>query len=76
MDGLTFHDLRGTAVTRLALSGCEVPEIAAITGHKLSHVGTILDAHYLSRDSALGVSAIQKLEAHENRTKIEVVREI
>jgi len=47
-----------------------VPEIAAITGHKLSHVAAILDSHYLSRDSALGVSAIQKLEAHEARTKI------
>src|SRR5215831_4071604 len=32
---LTFNDLRGTAVTRLALVGCEVPEIAAITGHSL-----------------------------------------
>jgi integrase len=31
--GLHFHDLRGTAVTRLALSGCTVPQIAAITGH-------------------------------------------
>lgn len=70
VDGLTFHDLRGTAVTRLAVAGCEVPEIAAITGHKLSHVAAILDSHYLSRDSALGVSAIQKLEAHEARTKI------
>ena len=28
---LHFHDLRGTAVTRLALSGCTVPEIASIT---------------------------------------------
>jgi integrase len=29
-EDLHFHDLRGTAVTRLALSGCTVPEIAAI----------------------------------------------
>jgi integrase len=35
LDGadLHFHDLRGTAVTRLALSGCTTPQIAAITGH-------------------------------------------
>jgi len=70
VEGLTFHDLRGTAVTRLAIAGCEVPEIAAITGHKLSKVAAILDSHYLSRDSALGASAIRKLEAHEIRTKI------
>ena len=31
--GVTFHDLRGTAVTRLALAGCTEAEIATITGH-------------------------------------------
>jgi len=70
VEGLTFHDLRGTAVTRLAVAGCEVPQIAAITGHKLSKVSAILDAHYLGRDPALAEEAIRKLEAHENRTKI------
>jgi integrase len=33
IDGVSFGDLRGTAVTRLALAGCTVPEICAITGH-------------------------------------------
>ena len=31
--GVTFHDLRGTAVTRLALVGCTEAQIATITGH-------------------------------------------
>ena len=31
-DGVTFHDLRGTAVTRLAVAECTEPEIATITG--------------------------------------------
>jgi len=35
---LHFHDLRGTAVTRLALSNCSVPEIASITGHSMKTV--------------------------------------
>jgi len=69
VEGVTFHDLRGTAVTRLAVAGCSVPEIASITGHSLKQVTAILDAHYLSRDSRLGVSAIRKLEEHEKRTK-------
>jgi integrase len=43
VSGVTFHDLRGTAVTRLALAGATVPEIAAITSHSLKEVGTILD---------------------------------
>jgi integrase len=60
--GLTFHDLRGTAVTRLATTGCTRPEIASLTGHSLHDVNAILDAHYLHRDPALAESAITKLE--------------
>jgi integrase len=60
--GVTFHDLRGTAVTRLALVGATEAEIASITGHALRDVRAILDAHYLHRDPALAESAIRKLE--------------
>src|SRR5215813_12815394 len=60
--GVTFHDLRGTAVTRLALVESTEPEIATITGHSLRDVRSILDANYLHRDPALGESAIRKLE--------------
>lgn len=60
--GVTFNDLRGTAVTRLALVGATEAEIATITGHSLRGVRAILDTHYLSRDPKLGDSAIIKLE--------------
>jgi integrase len=60
--GVTFNDLRGTAVTRLALVGCTEAEIAAITGHSLRDVRSILDAHYLHRDPELARKAIHKLE--------------
>lgn len=60
--GVTFNDLRGTAVTRLALVECTEAEIATITGHSLRDVRSILDAHYLHRDPALAESAIRKLE--------------
>ena len=52
--GLTFHDSRGTAVTRLASAGATVPEIATFTGHSLKDVQAILDAHYMHRDPANG----------------------
>jgi integrase len=64
--GVTFHDLRGTAVTRLALAECTEAQIATITGHSLRDVCAILDSHYLNRDPALAESAIRKLE---KRTK-------
>ncbi|UQD70724.1 tyrosine-type recombinase/integrase [Bradyrhizobium japonicum] len=64
---LTFHDLRGTAVVRLAIAGASVPQIAAVTGHSLKDVEAILDAHYLGRDIQLAEAAVLKLEA---RTKL------
>jgi integrase len=60
--GLTFNDLRGTAVTRLALVECSEAQIATITGHSLRDVRSILDAHYLHRDIELARNAITKLE--------------
>ncbi len=69
--GLTFHDLRGTAVTRLAIAGCTEAEIAAITGHSLKDVRSILDAHYLHRDPALAESAMAKLGLHKAGTNLE-----
>ncbi len=68
--GLTFHDLRGSAVSRLAGVGATVPEIATLTGHSLRDVQEILDVHYLSRDVSLAESAITKLEGRKaaNRT--------
>jgi integrase len=69
IEGLTFHDLRGTAVTRLAAAGCTVPEIATITGHSLKTVEAMLDRHYLSRDVGMAESAIAKLEKHQAGTR-------
>ena len=60
--GVTFNDLRGSAVTRLALVGSTEAEIATITGHSLRDVRSILDANYLHRDPVLGENAIRKLE--------------
>jgi len=60
--GVTFNDLRGTAVTRLALVGGTEAEIAAITGHSLRDVRSILDARYLHRVPELVRAAIHKPE--------------
>ena len=59
--GLTFHDLRGTAVVTLARAGCNEVEIYSITGHKPSDVQAILTAHYLPRDAEVASNAIAKL---------------
>lgn len=64
------HDLRGTAVGRLAIAGASVPQIAAVIGHSLKDVEAILDAHYLGRDIQLAEAAVLKLEA---RTKLQTM---
>lgn len=63
----TFHDIRGTAVTRLAEVGCSNPEIATITGHSLKDVETILE-HYMARTKKMANSAIRKINEHEHGT--------
>ncbi|MGB8447357.1 MAG: tyrosine-type recombinase/integrase, partial [Pseudolabrys sp.] len=65
--GLTFHDLRGTAVVTLARAGCTEVEIYSITGHKPGDVQNILTAHYLPRDAEVADNAIAKLNRYKAR---------
>jgi integrase len=58
---LHFHDLRGTAVTRLSEAECTPQQIARFTGHALRDVGAILD-RYLARTDTLALTALAKLE--------------
>ncbi|WP_371813569.1 tyrosine-type recombinase/integrase [Ensifer sp. ENS07] len=62
VSGLTFHDLRGTAVTRLALAGCSIAEIGAVTGHSPKDIDAILHVHYLGGQRELAQQAIAKWE--------------
>lgn len=72
---LTFHDLRGSAITRLAEAGCTEAEIASITGHSPATVSAMLDRHYLSRTDAISDSAGRKLEAAEARRSSQTGRQ-
>lgn len=67
--GLTFHDLRGSAVTRLAIEGATPQEIASVTGHSISDVCDLLDRHYLGDRALLAENAIRKLETGTKSVK-------
>jgi integrase len=69
VQGLTFHDLRGTAVVTLARAGCNEVEIYSITGHKPGDVRAILTAHYLPRDAEVAGNAIAKLDQYRGDQK-------
>lgn len=58
LEALWFMHLRHTAVTRLAEAGCELPMIAAVTGHSLGSVHQIVD-RYLIRTGRLARAAFQ-----------------
>lgn len=66
--GLHFHDLRGTAVTRLSEAGSTPQEIARFTGHGLRDVAAILD-RYLARTDKLASLALEKLERARKRAR-------
>lgn len=67
MANKTFAAARHTCVTWLAEAGCEIPQIAAITGHSIASVTQIIE-HYLARTSHLADAAIAALERRLRNT--------
>lgn len=68
VEGVRFQDLRRTAIVRLAEAGCTVPEIAAISGHRIDDCQRILEV-YLPHTRRLAESALAKLVRNETGTR-------
>ena len=63
----TRHDMRRTAVVRLAEAGCSNELIRQITGHSEKDIRTLIN-HYLGKQPTLALQAIELLEtADANR---------
>lgn len=58
---LRVHDLRGTSVLRMGESGATIPEIIAITGHRIDDATRILES-YLPRSMPQAKAAVAMLE--------------
>jgi integrase len=57
---LIFRNLRHTAITRLAEVGCELPQIASVTGHSLRQCADIIDRYNVrTRRMAEGAFALR-----------------
>lgn len=61
LDGLHFHDLRGTTCTMLADAGCTPSEIAAVLGWTIKTVNEMLD-RYQAMTAMQSNSAVAKLD--------------
>jgi integrase len=66
-----FADLRDTAVTWLHRAGCDIAEIASVTGHSEKTVYTILK-HYLVIDETTNDRAMAKLGAWLDKEGVRV----
>ncbi|MCP2680365.1 tyrosine-type recombinase/integrase [Maricaulaceae bacterium NA33B04] len=67
IDGKHFHDLRGTAATKLCLAGLTDTEIAAIIGWQPTRVAEIR-ARYVNRDMIIQ-GVIDRIKDNEDRTR-------
>lgn len=60
-EDLTFHDIRGTTVSRLYEAGCTDAEVASITGHAIGESSKLGD--YAKRSRILAINAFRKWSA-------------
>ncbi|MDP3853653.1 tyrosine-type recombinase/integrase [Phenylobacterium sp.] len=67
IEGLRWHDLRGTAATNFILAGLTLDEVAMILGWKLDRVKEIA-ARYVSGE-AMGMAMIRRLKRNERRDR-------
>lgn len=66
IEGLRFHDLRGTAATNFILAGLRLDEVALIMGWKLERVKEIA-ARYVSGE-AMGLAMVKRLGRNAPKT--------
>ena len=62
IEGVTFHDLRGTFITAARRDGSTVEQIATISGHTISEVSSVLEKHYLADDQQVSDAVILRME--------------
>jgi len=60
-DNFQFRDFRRTSIVLMAMAGCTVPEITAISGHTNAEVTDILET-YMPRNSHMARNAVDKMQ--------------
>ena len=70
IEGVTFHDLRGTALTRIVVDANPTSlELASISGHSPQSADRVLDEHYIAPAQGVGDDVIRRLEKNQKRTR-------
>jgi len=62
IEGVTYHDLRGTFISERSKEGSSVEDIAKISGHTVTEVKSVLEKHYLADDQDRSDAVIIRME--------------
>lgn len=69
IEGVTFHDLRGTFITDRRREGETAEQIATITEHSIAAVGRVLETHYLATDQQTSDAVIVRMKEPPENSK-------
>lgn len=70
IEGVTFHDLRGTFITERFREGASIEDISLISGHTHGEIRTVLNKHYLSPDQGRSDALIDRMEGTSQEQKM------
>jgi integrase len=62
IEGVTFHDLRGTFITARVSEGSSLEDVARVTGHSVSEVRAVAEKHYLAWDQDAADRVILRMD--------------
>ncbi|AZO48092.1 tyrosine-type recombinase/integrase [Mesorhizobium sp. M4B.F.Ca.ET.058.02.1.1] len=62
IEGVTYHDLRGTFICERAREGSSIEDITRISGHSMAEIRSVLEKHYLATDQGLSDAVILRSE--------------
>ena len=65
IQGVTFHDLRGTFITERAREGATALQIKSVSGHSLKEINRTLEAHYLAEDQQASDAVILRMDKNK-----------
>ncbi|TGV61835.1 integrase [bacterium M00.F.Ca.ET.141.01.1.1] len=62
IEGVTYHDLRGTFICERAREGSSIQDIARASGRSIADVMAVLETHYLATDKGPADDVIDRME--------------
>lgn len=62
IEGVTYHDLRGTFICERASEGSSIQDIASVSGRSIAAIMSVLEKHHLATDQGPADAVIDRME--------------